>query len=230
MDQELSRQIWAGDPAAIATSRRLFEADPEGYLMDHAVALYSFRGRQDCVGEFLQLRPLLIENARRTLGITNPRLSAWELAVKIDVLTTHLEWMSRRRELTEREQSDLRKLVIDLCAKGVDYARSARSGDHTRALLRLTYASALFVEGLQFSAVEALKQVESEVVGITDRKQRARVMRKTGMLYRRHVRFWHGLGWGWRAVTLPGIPRSVRVKNLVAILPPRLTAFFGVEL
>lgn len=219
MPQEYGKRVWSGDRTTVAEAKAKYESDPEGELIPLAVVLYSFRDKKHCANELLALRPQIIEYAINYAKKPHNDDAPKTQADKADVLATHLEWMSRRSELSIEEQQETAYEARRMCQHGIHVLHVAREKPgHTLCLLWLTFAR-LCINEKQFSrAREYLTEVETSVVYIADANQQARVCRKLGFLYRKCHSFFHGLDWGIGACLVPKTPWAVRLKSIAALL------------
>ncbi len=144
--------------------------------------------------------------------------SALEGADVADVLSTHLEWVSRNTALSDSEYRFLRNVVVSLCRYGLQMSREAPEGNHTRSLLNLTAARINFDHGWPWAGMPHLESAAAEAEEIRDPNQRNRVYRKLGMLYRLSGRSLRGFWWSIRACIMPEVPLDVRAKSLAALL------------
>lgn len=219
MTQEYARRIWAGDRATVAEARERYRLDRERYLIPFAVVLYSFRTDEQCARELLELRGALLLRARRMLQIGADRLvSPREYANRADVLSTYLEWMGRRGELSREQQAEVLDLAYDVAFRGQVWAYEPEVEDHTRGLLLLTIARIGLTRRDWRMAEESLARVARMATSVTDANQRVRIYRKLGLLNTRYGRLFRGLYWGIRACVVPGVPMAVRLKSVAAII------------
>jgi hypothetical protein len=127
-----------------------------------------------------------------------------------DVLSTHLEWMTRQGTLNSDEVEKTRRVVKKLCLAGMECIGGHKAGAHTLALLYLTSARVCIDE--KIDPWGTLHTVERATRGITDPMQKARVYAKLGYLHRKNWEFLKGYYWGIKALLVPGITRFSRLK------------------
>jgi hypothetical protein len=218
MSKTFGARVWGGDSTTVAEARRLYTQDPDEWLIRYAVALYSFRAKPRFAEELLWLRPPLLKRAQQVLEAAMRGDLALSLANKVDVLSTHLAWMSRQDGLGGSKRREVRAVALRLCEEATSLIVNVPPGHHTLALIRLTHAELLFEDDEETAGRSYLNGVARKARGITDANQRARVMRKLGALLRRHGRFWRGILWGARACLVRGVPMAVRLKSVAALL------------
>jgi hypothetical protein len=218
MAQEYSKRVWEGDPTTVAEAKAKHESDPAGQLIPLAVALYSFRTNQHFANELLALRPQIIayavEYTKKPLNDDSPKARA----NKSDVLSTYLEWMSRRSELSEEDQADTAYEARCVCQHGILTAQEVlEQTDHTLCLLLLTLAHLDIHEKHFTPARKYLDEVATSARHIADANQKARVYRKLGYLYRKCHQSLLGIKWGIRGCFVPETPPAVRIKSVAAL-------------
>jgi hypothetical protein len=218
MKRSFGSRVWAGDRNTVAEAREKYQQDPEAELVPFGVALYSFRNNPRFARELLELREPFLARARGMLQIGADRLmSARDYANRADVLSTYLEWMSRRRELSAEHQEETLGIADTLARRGQERASELEVSDHSRALLALIRAYIAVTRRGHLGMALHLDMIAREAVTIKDPNQRARVYRKLGLLYRRCSDFSKGIGWGIRACFVPDVPLAVRLKSAAAL-------------
>lgn len=210
-----SEKIWSGDESVVAVAKDRYFADPHSGLIPYAVVLYSFRHVTECHRSLLWLRAVLMERGEELWKSTQRGDRSLENANLCDVLSTHLQWMTRQGTLNSDERDKTLRTVKKLCLAGMECVSDKKKGAHTMALLNLTVARVCLREKKE--AWGALYIVENVVVNITDPLQRARVCAKLGYLYRKNWQFLKGYYWGVRALCMHDIPRNVRLKSLALL-------------
>jgi hypothetical protein len=213
----IGTRIWKGDPNAVAEVRQKFQQDRGRYLIQMAMALYSFRHIGRFAEELLSLRQDLIVRGRHILGIVSQGGAMTELVNTMDMIATYLAWMSRREELDQNKRREAHELALNLALRGLNYAKGMEPSHHTPSLLRLTAAGLSFEEGNQIRGDALLRAVGKDVALIADRRQRARILRQLGLLHRRWVRWMPGLRWSIKACMVKGVPLAVRAKSVAAL-------------
>jgi len=219
-NNEYGKRVWAGDPKTVAEARTKYQADPEGQLIPFAVALYSFRMNEKFAKELLELRQPLMVRAQEFGQIPQKKLLPHQEHMNLlDVLSTYLEWMSRRKVLSPSE----RKRLLDTAYRTATYGATLathqfKASEHVWELLTLTAARTLIGQQNYRGAVRLLNDVVEFAPSIADANQRTRVYRKLGLLYRMRFRFVRGFYWGIRACVVPGVPLAVRAKSVAALL------------
>lgn len=210
-------RVWRGDPKTVAEARADFEKDPK-HLIRFAVALYSFRRKRRFAQELGGLLSVLMREAEEMLRAPRYEPDAIRFADKADVVSTHLEWMSRFLSLTLQERREIRDLVSKLCSEGVSATLPHDSGrGHTRRLLTLTKVRVLLEQGQRRVAWLFLNGELNTIDRVADPRQRARLYAKAGFLCRKLGRHATGFSLGVRACTVPRIPINVRGKATVAL-------------
>lgn len=218
-NSDFGQRVWSGDESTVPEARRKYRDDPDHQLIHYAMVLYSFRANEEHREELLSLRLALMSFAKKF--VEDPlewSLSKEHEARLADVLSTYLEWMSRRQELSSSEQSNLRRLAWDVYRIGARHDDILEeTGDHTLDLLELT-AARLFIDDGEYNfAYARLEDISWHAHKITDPNQRARVYAKLGLLYGKCNRLIEGLYWGIRACLVSGIPASARLKSVAAL-------------
>jgi hypothetical protein len=208
-------RVWEGDPTTVREAREAYRKDPEANLIRLAVALYSFRANSRFAEELIELRFKLLDFIATGISVAAPITTPQEFADEADVLSTYLEWMSRRPELS-LEAAGLRKAARDLIGRGQGLVHDLTH--HNPYLLLLTEVRIMLAEGRRTNAQQQLAWMASHAPQIKDPKQRARVYRKMGMLNRRCGRWRSGWFWGIRACFVPEVPLDVRAKSVAALL------------
>ena len=214
-----SNRVWQGDPSAVAVAREQYKDNPQTGLIPYAIALYSFRRDTKYAVELMKLRRDL---RFRAAALTNPALTprGTRIAETADVLSTHLEWISRQTALGDVDRRQAHEAAIDACMYGIEFARSASSTDHTLPLLHLTAARLCLNDLRTDHALEHLRYAQSIAArgNISDPRQLVRVYTKLGLLYRKADERVGGVVWGMRAIAVRGVPFNVRLKALAALL------------
>src|SRR5438105_4312774 len=119
MAQEHGKRIWAGDLTTVAEARAKYEADHVGQLIPFAVALYSFRTERKFANELIfELHDPLVKYAKRF--VSGSREKDIGRSNTADVLSTHLEWMSRQPSLLLSERNRLHELAREVCGYGLN--------------------------------------------------------------------------------------------------------------
>lgn len=211
-------QIWYGQPRVVEDTRELYRQDQKNNLLQHAVALYSFRNYVLYGKELRDLYPMLFNAGVAYINDVGgkefvPGVSG-KLADKGDVLSTHLEWLSRREDIAVIERRNLARLAEQVVKAALPHVHQV----HTGSLLRLTLAQ-IHINRKEFDrAHSVLISVAEGAPLVKDKKQRVRVYAKLGVLlgHARHLRA--SLYWGIRACLVTGVPMAVRLKALAALL------------
>jgi hypothetical protein len=211
-------RVWRGDPKTVAEARANFEKDPKEHLIRFAVALYSFRRKRRFAQELGGLLSTLMREAQEMLGAPCHEPDTIRFADKADVLSTHLEWISRYVSLPKHEREEIYALVSKLCSEGVSavFPHGTR-GAHTRRLLTLTKVRVLIAQRERYLAWTFLRGELLDIHEVEDPRQRARVYAKAGLLCRKLGRHAVGLSLGLRACTVSRVPLNVRGKATVAL-------------
>jgi len=225
------RRMWRGDPLTVAEARRAYRLDPAKGLIPYARALYSFRHKPKCAKGLVELRSELAPYAERYLahvsamrGAQRLRMPDGErhaLADTADVLSTHLEWISRQPTVPRAgplSGTRLLALAEGACEEGIRLCLvdSELARGHTYCLLRLTEAM-IRMRQKRPLVDEALASAMWGADGLSDPNQKARVCRKVGLILRKRGRSGESLWWGIKACLIPGSTRAVRLKSLAAL-------------
>lgn len=136
----------------------------------------------------------------------------------VQTLAVILTWMSRHVPFKAWVRANLRKQAKELVALGIVARPLEQNGSATTSLLFLTAAQIAVTEKETKLADEHLIQAWGYSRTITDPNQRARVFRKLGMLYRKIGHYGTGLGFGIRALFVPGSTLAVRTKSAAALM------------
>lgn len=209
------RKIWTGNRRAVAQATERYQNDRLGGLLQYAIALYSFRNDADNRKKLLSLRASLMERAGACLEMLKQDNPPVEVANVCDVLSTHLEWMTRQGTLTANEQADVLRKCKELCEATLKLEYGISS--HTQALLHLTLARIDIREGNYAGSSLGKAADEAEYIG--DPLQRARVFAKLGYLHRKNDwTFADGYYWGIRALFVKGVTHNVRLKCFALLL------------
>lgn len=219
-NNQYGKRICAGDPKTVAEARAKYQADPEGQLIPFAIALYSFRMNETFAKELLELRHLLMIRAQEFGQIPQKYLLPYQEHLNLlDVLSTYIEWMSRRKELPASERDELLDIAYRTATYGATLAtHQFKVEEHVWELLTLTAARTLISQRRYREAVRLLNSIVEFAPRIADANQRTRVYRKLGLLYRVRFRLIRGFYWGIRACVVPGVPLAVRAKSVAALL------------
>jgi hypothetical protein len=230
---DYSARVWKGDQTTVKEARDAYLNDPKKGLIPYAVALYSFRQQKKFAEELIGIRYQLISYAESNMlnhYSTKHMDVCVELAQQADILSTHLEWISRQEHSPLLFQPEQREYVWANASRlfyfGIKKAEDAKMEDHTLPLLYLTGARLFLTSGKFRSvprAIEFLEEAEDKMAlgKIPDPNQRARVYRKLGFLFRQCGETEAGLFWGVKALLIPGATMNTRAKSLAA--------FFGVD-
>lgn len=219
----LGDMIWRGNEHAIVESRERFHEEPEKRLVVHTSTLYSFRRREDCVRELVSLRHHLLARSEALRSTAWDSLNIGEVVDQADVLSTILGWLSDSTKIPSEQQEELRKEACAVCEFGLqileDLLRGVPTANHSWHLLKLTRAALSLRDGKIKDAFRDIHIVDREKDRVFDPRQRARVYRKLGMLYRAiDDSIGRGFWMGVRAVFVPGVPLAVRLKSLGALV------------
>jgi hypothetical protein len=221
---ELGEKIWQGGNTAVREVRKRYnQSYSDENLLAYAVALYSFRRDRKFADELLTLTSQLLSLAEREVVRPSPadRKLYQAIATRADVLSTHLEWISRQPKVKSGALT-FRNAARRVCEHGIYFATvgGELDTDHTLPLLRLTLAKLYLDQGARPSALRLAEAAQNAVAlgDIPDLKQRVRVYAKLGLMYRRCGEFGRGVAWGVRAMLISGVPRNVRLKAIAAFL------------
>ena len=216
-----SARVWGGDPSTVAEARKAYEQEPEdaARLVKYAVALYSFRSKGRFAEELLVLRPWLLRRAWALLKMERPTESEQvrKFANEVDVLSTHLAWVSRQPQLASGVRREAHNIAVELCREGLEILWKRGMSGHSRLLIGLTRAELFLDDGEEWMARGELIDIEHEIREVQDAKQKVRIMRKLGTLWRRtgsHVR---GTEWILRSIFVADVPLAVRLKSVAAL-------------
>lgn len=219
-DAGYEKRVWAGDSSTVMEALEDYERDPKKGLLPFAVALYSARRNPALAKKLVTLRPGLLAAATEYLSTMPSRFSSSSFGNEGDVLSTYLEWLSRRPEFSQNKEAktETYQMACRVFSYAADYAKwypQDTESNHPRCLLELTMARLHLTGGDRKNALERLKRVE-EKMHVPDPNQRVRVYRKLGMLYRMAGKWLPGVRYGLKALFVPGVPRDVRLKSLAA--------------
>jgi hypothetical protein len=241
MPEDLGSRMWEGDPTSVSDAYNWFRSHPLTGLNVYAVALYSNRGKKENKEKLIRLRRKLSnELLRRYWMLRRNECSAVDILSPVETFGTHLEWISRQNmpgELLSFEPqsilNDLEEILEGVQPGVADIHDPERT--HDAYLFELLRTRVLLRQKKQHGARAILDWVASfPQGGMVNVKQRVRVLAKLGFLYRLvGVPFgplwWRGIMWGVSAVRIRGVPRNVRIKALVALLPRWILAFRGID-
>lgn len=216
MAEKFNTRVWRGDPTTVPEARAEFLADPDGQLIRFGVVLYSLRSTKNFAHELCGLHARYMTRAYNLTQTTAVR----ENQHTAEVLSTHLEWMSRQPILKEQQQQ-LHESATKVCLYGIHCAfEGPEPGrEHTWYQLRLTLAQLAIHEKNYTWAIFLLRRMRPDRVTMED-NQRARVYRKLGFLKRKCGKYISGFYWGIKAIFVSG-PTAVRAKSIAAL--------FGIE-
>lgn len=219
-DSKVGRQIWGGKYRPGIEAHRLeYEKDPEGTMVSWASALYSGRMIDQYAEELLAHLEETVLPAFTGRGIEEFDADPRKAADKADVLSTVLAWAAQHTNPYHDIYDDFINETFRIAREGKRFAeRHYRIGDHTYPLLLLTCVETSHRWG-RGQRTFLLDEVIDLVEAIEDPYQKARVYRKLGMLCRR---FWYlpvsGIGFGLKAIFMPGLPLAVRAKSVAGLL------------
>lgn len=200
-EAQLSDLTWNGEhERAIALAHERYEEEPHSGLFPYAVALYSARKEIDVVEAFKGLvEPLIV---RITESFDEGDVDG------LDVIATHLWWVQRTRGFHLIPQIKARLAAIKAARLGLELTEDYLSGEHTRALLALSYAQMGVDQPRKW-----LKEAEELAPHIRDPNQKARVYRKLGYVQLTRLNLRGGIRNLVRSERVPGIAADVRAKN-----------------
>jgi hypothetical protein len=214
-----TERIWEGDQSVIEEAWKRFDENPEKELLPFASVLYSFRSREHARWYLIGIRDILLKRAKSLVAkiVDAGELEAQQCADEADVLSTVLLWLSEKKSVPHVERTHILNAVLQTSTWGVQLMFKGTISFHTQCLLHLTLAQARIADRQRFDP-GSLSFVEMLQEKIDNPNQRARVLRKLGMIYRSQARYLGGLRWGIRACLVPGSTRAVRMKSVVALV------------
>jgi len=219
----LSEKIWRGDMTAIDEARSEFEADPDRNLLQYASTLYSFRYRRACLQELYLITPKLLNRAvmhqATMVAVRGP-----QSFVEADVLATVLGWLSRRlRDRTDRKRAS--RLAYNVCSTALNALPDFRDAEqqhlaHTALLLRLTHAELTLADAERDHSqmYELVDMCVWWTRYVHDPDQKARILRKAGVLFRRMGHWRKSFGPGLRACVVTDSSRFTQLKSVAALV------------
>jgi hypothetical protein len=216
MPSDEAMRLWNGDVRAVVHAQQQYAFDRRVGLLPYAVALYSFRHKSKYRKELIALLPELLSRAEEVWLWADSVERTAEQAHACDVLSTHLEWITRQGTLSMLQQQLVLRAVDRLCRYGIDCVGEVYREAHTAALLTLTSVRVGLRE--KSSVWGALDTVVDYAEDIHDPMQRARVYAKLGYLYRKDWWLLDGYWWGIQAILVPGITGNVRLKAFALLL------------
>jgi len=219
-ESENGRKIWRGKYRAGIEAHRLeHNMDPEGTMVSWASALYSGRMIDRYAEELLVYLEETVLPAFTDRGVEEFDADPRKAADKADVLSTVLAWAAWHTNPSRDVYDDFVNETFRIAREGKRFAEMHhRIGDHTYPLLLLTNVEISHRWG-GGQRTFLLDEVINLVEAIEDPYQKARVYRKLGMLCRRFGYLpVSGIGFGLKAIFMPGLPLAVRAKSVAGLL------------
>lgn len=142
---------------------------------------------------------------RGLIGAVAPLFDARD-ADKLDVVAT---------VLADINAEDAQIAAMEAAQLGIEISEGEPGGEHTRALLLLTYATLLFRRPWRSAAWEAVEEAEAYGMLADDPNQKARIFRKAAHLYLRHGRPFSGIRCLLALRSIPDLAPDVAAKNPV---------------
>lgn len=215
-DTSYAARVWKGDPSTVAEAFEQYRQD--GNLLSYAMALYSFRHISEYATRLVELRTDLWRYSNSYVAANPLRGELMAYANEGDALSTYLEWLSRRTDISEDERNELRRAMTQVTGRAFINARLDSGSNHTWCLLGLTLARSELAFAKSKNRPYSRRRLDdiAASVRIPDANQRVRVFRKLGMLYRMMGKWWTGTWWGVRAIFVRGVPLTVRAKSIAA--------------
>ncbi|MDR3548059.1 MAG: hypothetical protein P4M11_07315 [Candidatus Pacebacteria bacterium] len=222
----IARLLWAGNyRKAVETLRPGFLADPDENLVAWISALYSARFMPSYRQELLKTY-ILTALRRASSPIETFSDDALRMLDVVDVLTTVFEWASRTKHssvsgtLSKRYRECTRRMLRE--AEPYLTPEHVPQGHHVMALLRLTRAHLHFQEGRPGEALMDVYEAVRLASSVKDPRQRERIYRKAGILFRLLGKKGMARQYGFQALLIFHLSPGVKLKSIAAL--------FGIDL
>lgn len=215
---EIGRLVWAGKyEKAIRLHLEAYEKDPERECVPFASTLYSslaMPGVDKVLLEYIEED--LYPYALRLTFHPNTR----EAVDKADVISTIFVWAAEQPEITNTLKGNLLLVGASLINEALKMTVVYACAPHSQPLLLLTRAKIRFMGGTQEERAAAmldLHEAKNLVDSVPDLRQRERILRKAGILFRSHGKKRAGFDCLLMALLVPHRAVGVKVKTVAAL-------------